>query len=106
MSAESFPDALHKITLGLGDLKELRVELANAINVRCERIKATRKLENPSKDEVRTLARIDQLRSALRDRCKAASLLPGVTQEQRLSLQSVSDTLSCMKEIDLTTGAP
>jgi hypothetical protein len=106
VSEDKFKDALHKILLGLGDLKTLHVELANAVGKRCDRIKKTGVLEFPSKDEVRFLARIDQLRCVIRQRCKEASALTGISDEGRKHLKNVMDTLGRLKDIDLTFSNP
>ena len=100
--SESIQDKLHKIRLGLGDLKTLHTNLAEAINKRVERIKVNGKLEGSGKDEIRLLARIDQLKCALRDRCNEIANHPDLQEKGRKSLRDVSETMGRLKDIDLT----
>jgi hypothetical protein len=106
MNEDKFKEALHLILLGLNDLKTLHVELANAVVKRCERIKTSGKLENPGKDEVRALARIDQLRCVIKSRCKDAAAIQGVAEKDRKHLNVVMETMGKLKDINLTFDNP
>jgi hypothetical protein len=105
MSEGNFQDALHLILLGLGDLRTLHVQLAAAVNKRLVLIQKTGVLQRPSKEEVCVLARIDQLRCAIRQRCKDAAKIDGTLEKDRKALGDVVTTIGNLKEIDLTMGA-
>lgn len=106
MNEDKFKEALHLILLGLNDLKTLHVLLADAVTKRCDQIKKSGVLQSPSKEEVRLLSRIDQLRCAIRQRCRDAAAIAGISEQDRKHLADVIDTLGRLKDIDLTLGAP